>query len=306
MSLKDRVKNATTAPAAARPADSETVEQQEQTPPPVTDLALQNQTFRFLEERRTYITQALPAYVDEGYFIQTAMVVLDALAAKQKKDDDPITGVFPALMEAARFGLVPDGKQAAIVPFKGRATFQPMYEGFIDLMYRSGKVQSVHFGWINEGDTWDYDAARPAPDDFSHRPNLLAAGSKDAVPILAYAFAWMKGGGRSQIVFLNRPQAEEIRDKYSKAYQNAERFKKYDSTWHTSFDAMWAKSAVRRLAKRVPTSPELVELLKADERAESGTPAIVREVPVETGSEVRDAEVIDTEDIAEHDSEATG
>ncbi|MGP4085434.1 recombinase RecT [Streptomyces sp. KR55] len=241
-----------------------------------TDIALRDEDLAWLASHQTYFTDALPRHVDKTHFIATARALWPNL---RKAKVNPNSFIV-ALLACARFGLEPDGKQAAIVPYKGIATFQPMYQGFIDLMYRSGRVESVHFNWIREGDTWNYDAGARPPADFTHRPNLLRAGDNEARPLLAYAFAWLKGGSRSQVIFLNRQQAEEIRNKHSKSYAKAEREGTRDSTWHEHFDAMWAKSCVRRLAKVVPTSPELIELLRADEDAEQGvTPTIIRTLP---------------------------
>ncbi|WP_433233887.1 recombinase RecT [Actinomadura nitritigenes] len=243
--LKDRVKDKTA--------------QDGQAAAPVTDLAQNDGQLAWLESRRTYFTEALPRHVDEGHFIQTALSAMPALRNCTNQS------IFTALMECARFGLAPDGKHAAVIPYGKVATFQPMYQGLKECMYRSGKIDSLVFDWIRQGDTWHYDQG--SRDGFSHRPDLESP-DYPGKPLLAYAFCWMKGGARSQIIFLNRKQAEHIRDNYSKAYRNAESNGKRDSAWHTNFDDMWAKSAVIRLAKRVPMSAELTELVLADERAE--------------------------------------
>jgi recombination protein RecT len=186
--------------------------------------------------------------------------------------------IHTALLACARFGLEPDGRQAAIIPYKDVATFQPMYEGYIELMYRHPRVDSVHFGWIREKDQWDYTPTEPSPRDFFHKPRVDLSEEERGPVILAWAFAWIDGR-RSQVIILNRDQATKIRDKYSKAYKNAERKGTKDSAWHTDFDAMWAKSCVRRLVKVVPTSTELAELLQADDDADESTsvaPPVIR------------------------------
>lgn len=236
----------------------------------VVDLAENDQALRWLLERRTYFAEALPRHVDEYQFIQAASLAMrDRYVAACTPQS-----LTAALMQCARFGLDPDGVHAAIVPYGQTATFIPMYQGYIELMYRSGRVDAVVFDFIREGDEWGFDQGRRAPEDFFHRPNLINPGQ----PLIAYAFAWMRGGARSQIVFQNRAKAEEIRDTRSKAYQQAEQkrredpkgfernptYGKYSSPWHTDFEAMWAKGPVRRLNKRVPTSPEIRELVKAD------------------------------------------
>ncbi len=239
------------------------------------DLAANDQMLRWLNERKSYFAAALPRHINEGQFIQAALAAIYKTPALQKCKPETL---MMALMSCAKFGLDPDGVHAAIVPYGDQAQFVPMYMGYIELMYRSGMVESVVFDHIRDGDRWRYNLASRPPDDFEHEPDLLNRHKGE--PILAYAFAWMKGGARSQVMFLNRAEAEEIRDTRSKAYQRAELKRQtepgryaqhpdwgiYNSTWHTDFDAMWLKSPVRRLAKRVPTSPEIRELLKVDDQ----------------------------------------
>ncbi|MFB7596943.1 RecT family recombinase [Streptomyces sp. NPDC056160] len=252
--LKDRVKQAAS-------GQDDQPEQQ-----PVTDLAVGDTTRNWLQRRQTYFTDALPRHVDQAHFMAVAQAVMPNLTKCTT------ASIHQSLLACARFGLEPDGRQAAIIPYGDTATFQPMYEGYIELMYRHPRVDSVHFGWVREKDQWDYTPTEPSPRDFFHKPRIELADDERGPVILAYAFAWIDGR-RSQVIILNRSQSEKIRDKYSNAYKKAERNGKKDSAWHTDFDAMWAKSAVRRLVKVVPTSTELAELLQADDDADDTQPA---------------------------------
>ncbi|MGC5412117.1 recombinase RecT, partial [Streptomyces sp. DT225] len=139
-----------------------------------------------------------------------------------------------------------------------QAVIVPMAQGYVELMYRSGRVGSVHVGMVHEGDEWSFEPTAPAPLDFTHKPALTKSKAERGEPILAYAFAWMESGARSQVIVLTREDAEEIRDQYSQAYQQAQQSGAKDSFWHTDFFAMWRKSALRRLHKVVPMSAELV------------------------------------------------
>ncbi|MFF7966694.1 recombinase RecT [Streptomyces sp. NPDC007903] len=258
-SLKDRVK-------AAAGADEPQPE-----PPPVTDLAVHDSARQWLLRRQTFFTDALPRHVDRAHFMAVAQARMEDL-----KKCTPAS-IHTALLACARFGLEPDGRQAAIVPYGDVATFQPMYEGYIELMYRHPRVDSVHFGWVRENDAWDYTPTEPSPRDFYHKPRVDLSDEERGKVILAYAFAWIDGR-RSQVIILNRSQAEAIRNKFSKAYKKAESNGKRDSAWHTDFDAMWAKSAVLRLRKVVPTSTELAELLQADDDLDDAqtAPPVIR------------------------------
>lgn len=267
MTLKDRVREAT--------------EQQQPEPEPTTDIARHDTALNWLQERTTYFTDALPRHVDKAHFMSVALAVMPNLVGCTHES------VQQSLLACARFGLEPDGKHAAIIPYRDTATFQPMYQGYIDLMFRSGRVKSVHFDWIRANDQWDYTPSAPPPADFFHKPAVELSKKQRGPVILAYAYVWLPGPSRSQVIILNREDAEEIRDKYSKAYKKAEREGKKDSTWHNDFDAMWAKSCVLRLAKRVPTSPELIELMKADIDADDSmsAPPVIRVVPVASRTE---------------------
>lgn len=243
------------------------------------DLVLGDTLYRWLEQRSGYFTRALPGHLEREAptFALTALVHIRRNDALMRCSKDSL---LTALIQAAHFGLLPDGKQCALVPYRTEARFIPMVEGLTDLMYRSGAVTGVRRGLIRAKDDWEITPSAPPPHDFRFRPNLLEDRGE---PILGYAFCWMRGGGRSEIVTFNRAEVEKHRDRFSKAYQLAEKnrqqdlegfrrnrhYGKYNSTWHEHFDQMWVKTCVRMLAKEVPTSPEMRLLLLADDAADS-------------------------------------
>ncbi|WP_228994765.1 RecT family recombinase [Streptomyces sp. DH8] len=223
----------------------------------------------WLEQYGDDFTKALPSHIDVKAFLSAVRSSLPGLVYCTP------ASLRQALLTCARFGLVPDGRHAVIKREGKQAVFVPMAQGYVELMYRSGRVGSVHVGLIHEGDEWNYEPTAPAPLDFTHRP-AVTKSKKDRGPvILAYAFCWMANGARSQVIVLSREDAEAIRDEYSQAYRRAQESGKADSFWHTDFNAMWRKSALRRLHKVVPMSAELVALLKADEAGEAGEVQII-------------------------------
>lgn len=237
---------------------------------------------QLFQQMKPQFDMALPQHVSVDRFLRMALTCV------QKNDkllDCTPQSLLAAMLESARLGLEPGTKQAAIVPYGEKATFIAQWQGLVELMYRSGRVTSVVAEFIHENDPWQYRIGDGGT--FWHEPDVLS--SERGPIVLAYAYAEIKGGGRSKIITLNRAEAEEVRDQYSKAYALAERHRREDpegfartpdkgwfnSTWHTEFDAMWRKSAVRRLADWVPQSPELVELLQRENEAgESELPEV--------------------------------
>ncbi|GAA2948890.1 recombinase RecT [Kitasatospora cinereorecta] len=230
----------------------------------------------WLEQYGGDFAKALPSHIDVKAFLSAVRVALPGLVHCTP------ASLRQALLTCARFGLIPDGRHAVIKREGKKAVFVPMAQGYVELMYRSGRVGSVHVGMIHEADEWTYEPSAPAPLDFTHRPALTVPKAQRGPVILAYAFAWMESGARSQVIVLTREDAEEIRDEYSAAYQRANESGANDSFWHTDFNKMWAKSALRRLHKVVPMSAELVALLKADEAGEAGEVQIVHAPAEET------------------------
>ncbi|WP_443333984.1 recombinase RecT [Streptomyces sp. MNU103] len=205
---------------------------------------------------------ALPSHMDAGPFLAAVRAVLPSLRACNP------ASVLQAVLTAARFGLVPDGRLAVITNEFGRATFIPTYRGYVEMWERSGRVASVRVGMVFEGDEYDYEPTAPPPLDFTHKQD--PARKDRSRPLFAYAFAWKTDGHRSQVVTVNREEMERVRNEHSRAYQEAELTGSRDSTWHTDELAMWLKTAIRQLEKVVAVSAELRALGKVDEAGEDG------------------------------------
>lgn len=95
-----------------------------------------------------------------------------------------------AALNCAADGLVPDGRKAAIVRYKSAAQYVPMYQGLLDIAYRSGNFQSIEARVVYEGDDFDYDLG---DDPFiRHKRSLEATTDKI---IGAYAIARTTNGG---------------------------------------------------------------------------------------------------------------
>jgi phage RecT family recombinase len=218
----------------------------------------------YLDKHGEKFRAALPAHVPYEAFRAAVAMTLPRVARCTP------ASLLQSFLTCARFGLVPDGYEAAIEVQGSQAVFIPTYKGYVRLMYRSGLVESVHAGLIHANDEWTVTPSAPAPDDFvlKIRPELSA---EERGPVVcAYAFVRMRGGGRSQVMFINNQKADEIRDEYSYGYRLAVMNGREDSYWHRKRPEMMRKTALKALFPFVPTSAELVALAEAEDAGHRG------------------------------------
>jgi recombination protein RecT len=183
-------------------------------------------------------------------------------------------GVFLAsLLDAARLGLEPGTEQYYLTPRKVKGQLEILgivgYQGIIELMYRAGAISSVVAECVYERDLFEF---RPGRDDIPRHEIDWDADDRGKLR-LVYAFARMKDGATSKVVVLNRAAIQRIKA----TSQGAD--SQY-SPWQTHEPAMWLKSAVRQLAKWVPTSAEYMrEQLRAARDAATDPAAVAPFAP---------------------------
>jgi recombination protein RecT len=254
----------------------------------------------WLSRYEEHVTAALPAHMDAGRFLAVLRTVLPEL-----RSCNPAS-VLQATITCARFGLLPDGREAVITAEHGRATFIPTYRGYIALMDRTDRVASVRVGMVHEADEYAFEGSAPPPLDFTHRHDPALTDEQRGEPLFSYAFVWFKDGHRSQVVTVNREQMEEIRNTYSRSYQEAEANGRRDSFWHTRRPDMWRKTAIRQLEKTVPVSAEFRALVETDQAGEEGRVQILHAPDPEAAALEAEAEAaaVASEDSQEEESSA--
>jgi recombination protein RecT len=204
-----------------------------------------------LDARDSEIRAALPVQMQPERFKR---VLLTAVQQDPKMLLLDRRSFFNACMKAAADGLLPDGREGAIVDQAGRATWIPMIAGIRKKVRNSGELTGWEVYCVYEGEEFDY-AAGDNP-YLKHKPNIdLEGGKLRAV----YSIATLKDGYRS-IDVMGRAAVERIRDR-SQAWK-AFTAKKIKSTpWQTDFDEMAKKTVARRHSKVLPQSSDLENLL---------------------------------------------
>lgn len=187
--------------------------------------------------------KSLPAHIKSDKFVravQNAIVNNPSLASCERNS------FFAACMKSAELGLMPNGKEAAIVPYKNKqgqhiATYIPMYEGLLKLVRNSGEIKAIVTELVYENDKFDYWIDETGP-HLQHRPSYKKRGNFE----LVYCIVTTKDG--AAYIEIMTPEELEKVEKQSRA-QNG--------PWKDWRDEMIKKSVFRRLFKRLPKSSDL-------------------------------------------------
>lgn len=217
-------------------------------------------------------TAVLPSHVKAATWVRLAQGALKkGKKVRHPQTKQPCTelelaaqnnpGVFLAsLLESARLGLEPGTEQYYLTPCKVKGQLEILgivgYQGYIELMYRAGAISSVVAECVYENDQFRY---QPGVDERPQHEIDWDAEDRGKLR-LVYAYAVMKDGATSKVVVLNKAAIAKIK-------QSSQGADSEYSPWQKHEAAMWLKSAVRQLAKWVPTSAEFITSQLRAERA---------------------------------------
>ena len=195
-----------------------------------------------LNQMKGQFNAVLPKGVSVDKFLrvlQTAATTSPELVTADRKS------VFAAAMSAAQDGLLPDGKESVIVAYKDKATYMPMINGLIKLIYRCNKIDSISSGVIYKNDHFEYTVTETG-EELKHQPKLFEdRGMRNGV----YALARLTTGDTVCEIIT----AEEIEVMKST-------IKAKMSPWNGPYeDEMWRKTAIKRLSKRLPIRTTIEE-----------------------------------------------
>jgi recombination protein RecT len=197
---------------------------------------------------------ALPNHIPVEKFLrvtQTAIQTNPKLMTADKRS------LFGACMKSAQDGLLPDGREAALVTFRSKdggdtVQYMPMVAGILKKVRNSGELASITSQLVYEKDNFRYWVDADG-EHLTHEPNLFDDRGKI---IGVYALAKTKDGA-VYIEVLTKDQVDAVR--------NASRSKD-SGPWSGPFaHEMWKKTAIRRLSKRLPMSTDLDQVIRADD-----------------------------------------
>jgi len=191
---------------------------------------------------------ALPAHVSVEKFTRVAQTAIQNNPDLAQVDR---RSLFGAIVRLAQDGLLPDGREAAIVKFGDKAQAMPMIAGVLKKIRQSGEVAYVSAQVVHEKDhfVWKLGFA----EDVEHAPPPL--DQPRGKPIGAYATAVLKDGSRLLEV-MSFEEIEKVR---------AVSRSKGAGPWVQWWGEMARKTVMRRLSKRLPMSSDLDDAFDRDE-----------------------------------------
>lgn len=233
---------------------------------------------------------ALPAHIPLDKFQRVAATAVANNAELVQADR---TSLYSACMKAAQDGLLPDGREAALVIFKTKdgdrwikkAQYMPMVAGVLKKIRNSGELKELSAHVVYTNDRFDY-FIDDAGEHLVHRPLL----DGDRGPFrLAYAVATTKEGGR-YIEVMTKDQVDDVASVSKSRDSNGNP----TGPWRDWYPEMARKTVIRRLSKRLPMSTDLDDLLHRDDDLYDlrGREALVDKgpaevVPADTGKRPR-------------------
>lgn len=100
------------------------------------------------------IKAALPPQIDPERFTRVAMTAIQSAPTLLNQNRESL---FGACIKAAQDGLLPDGKEAALVPFKGQVQYMPMLAGILKKVRNSGELLTISAHVVHEADEFEYE-----------------------------------------------------------------------------------------------------------------------------------------------------
>lgn len=218
---------------------------------------------------REQLKMALPSHIPVERFERVCTTAVQANPALLDAQKVERRSLFGALVRAAQDGLLPDGREGAIVPFRGKAQWMPMVAGIMAKVRRSGEVASWDAFPVYEKDEFDY--------LLGDRPQIHHRPYRDGDPgevVGAYSVVTFKDGTVSKD-YLPRWRIEKAR--------NQNPVGKNSLMWTTFYEEGAVKTVIRHHAKRLPQSTDVEAIFERDESMGAAgaeqPPAVIAAVP---------------------------
>lgn len=241
-----------------------------------------------IDTRISEIKAILPPSVSIDAFNRAANIAIAQTPGLAEADAESL---FNSLSKCAADGLVPDGREAALVVFNKNigtkqqpnwvkaAQYMPMVDGVLKRARMSGQVSSIAAKVVCDGDTFQY----WIDEDGEHFKHIPAFGSRGDLK-LVYAYARMTSG---ELIMEVMDKADI--DRVKAASKGGDY-----GPWKEWYDRMALKSVLHRLARRLPNASEMVQMLEIGNQMNFDNKQEAPKQEIEINPYARLAEIIST------------
>lgn len=214
--------------------------------------------------------KALPAHLKPDRMLRICLTEIRKNSSLTKCDP---YSFIAAVMQAAQLGLEPGSGlgHAYLIPYKSECQLIIGYKGLVELARRSGKVSAIHAHAVYNDDHFDEGIARGIP-YIDYKPVRNGKPRSEDDVRLVFAIAQLTTG-EMQWAVMEKWEVDRIRGKLRYPSQ----------VWADHYIEMAKKTAVRRLAKLLPQSPDLIFAQQLDDAASDGLPQNNHRVLVDAG-----------------------
>lgn len=225
------------------------------------DLPL-NRAIAQMEEK---FSAALPAHIPPGRYVRAAInAVLKPEIAAVADTAEGRQSIYESLLKCAADGLLPDGREAALVKFNtkdgdrwvNKAQYMPMVAGIMKKARNSGEIAAIYCHVVYANDVFKVSLVTDGV-PVTHEP---AMGDRGDV-VGAYALCRFKDGTWSQPEIMDVAQINAIRKRSKTADKGP---------WASDWSEMARKTVIKRAAKYWPSSTDkdgvdVADLIRRDD-----------------------------------------
>lgn len=203
------------------------------------------------------VQSVLPDHIKMTTFVRCAATAMATSNDLAEADRDTL---IMALTKCATDGLMPDGREAAIVTFNTntgtkqqpvwvkKAQYMPMIDGVLKRARMSGQISVMTSKAVFENDHFDYWIDEMG-EHIKYRPSFTGRGDFK----LAFAFAKLTTGDLI-VEVMTKEDVDKVR--------GASKTSAY-GPWKDWYDRMACKAVFHRLARRLPNASEIIEMCEA-------------------------------------------
>ena len=209
--------------------------------------------------------------------IQESPQLMECMSTKPGQES-----LYNAMKRAFSTGLSlnPQEGKAAIIAYKGKASYQIMKEGAVEIVMRSGDVKTLIVEIVFENDEFKIKKTSTG-DEYEFSPARKNRGKVDG-----YFCAITDNKGTSHIKYMTEAEVFEVRDGFSAMFKNKPQF----SPWTKSEKGMCKKTVVKAAIRDLYISPSATAQFSSEDQSffQDQKPEPVDVTPKKTGSSAGD------------------